>query len=438
MRLNKKLKKAALAGLSAWAAAAPFQGEAQSIEGHISSSGGYPRLFLPNIYVEADSLGSDTTDGDGYYQIPGENFVFPRVWPDAGGASPKYDAEIFDLLGRRVGRLERGQRLEDLLRGGGWSSGRYFKKGFDPREGVYVLPFQVVNQNIAGYGRESFLRRVDENAMIPGSHGSGQGGIDPLSKASCHWTQVTDSDSLYILTVSDDNIPGIIGAYYDFVDTLTIPADSNLVKNVRLIKQYTIGTQYYQEGLELFLDLETFPTGNCFVTNYGEYPNNPYAPYPQRVFLDSVQAYQYCSNPQLYLNRERAALDSINRKTGLDLFREVNCSDSANITMDYTQSGGSQWRPIFQNFGGLYYLTGGVVQIKRNLVPLEIYPTFCHELAIHGLGFDGHGDDPNYISHSPIETLDFAPEEIETIKNHVLQYHCYVTGPGYLYHFVQE
>ena len=36
------------------------------------------------------------------------------------------------------------------------------------------------------------------------------------------------------------------------------------------------------------------------------------------------------------------------------------------------------------------------------------------------------------------QAFDFAPEEIEAMKNHVLQYPHYITGPGYLYNFVEE
>ena len=119
------------------------------------------------------------------------------------------------------------------------------------------------------------------------------------------------------------------------------------------------------------------------------------------------------------------------------LFRS---SINANIWLDYRQSGGSFFYPYYRNIGGNYYFAGGIIRLKNNYPgSVNIYRTFCHEAFIHGLGMDGHSDDPNYISYGQnLQAFDFQQEEIEAIKNHVLQYSGFITGPYYLNKFIEE
>ncbi|MFH1209831.1 MAG: T9SS type A sorting domain-containing protein [archaeon] len=398
---------------------------AQSIEGHINDSGSYPRDPIADAMVDAPGLGQDYTDLDGFYEIPGSSVpIGPIIHPQAG-RQIRY--EIFDVMGRVIKRFE-GDPLENKVND--LSSGIYFIQRND-NIGEGIQRIIVLNQNNVIRGNIQYNVRYQPIMSLNSVNNTNNS-----SKAGVKEVNGTDTD--YIFTVSDDNIPEFIGSFYDYIDTLAV--DTSITKDVRLIPQFTIGTQYYDELLDLFKDLETFPSGNCFIVNYGEYPNNSLTPYPQRVYLNAPQAQQYCgSNWQLYINTERAALDSMNNKTGLDLFREVSTPDSANISLNYITTGNSNWSPNYQNIGGNYYFVGGVLNLKSNYPNfINIYRTFCHELGIHGLGMEGHSDDPDYISYAPVQAFDFQPEEIETMQNHVLQYPYYVTGPGYLYNFVEE
>ncbi|MFH1209830.1 MAG: T9SS type A sorting domain-containing protein [archaeon] len=389
----------------------------QSIEGHINSSGSYPRDPIVDAMVDVPGLGQDYTDLDGFYQIPGTSVPISPILHPQAGRQIRY--EIFDTMGRRVKRFEENtleNKVNDL------SSGIYFIQRND-NIGEGIQRIIVLNQNNVIRGNIQYnviYQPIMSLNFVNNTNNSSKAGVK----------KVNGTDTDYIFNVSDDNIPEFIGSFYDFVDTIAI--DSAVTKNVRLIPYIPINTQYYGDIKELINDLTA--EIDCFV-NYGEYPNNPLTPYPQRVFLDPQQAQQYCgSNWQLYINTERAALDSMNQKTGLDLFREVSTSDSANISLNYTQSGGSSFAPNMPSS----HLLGGVVNLKNNFPSsVNIYRTFCHEMT-HSLGMFGHSLDPNYISHSPVQASDFAPEEIEAIKINTLQYDWNITGYNYLSKFINE
>ena len=386
--------------------------------------------------VDAPGLGQDYTDLDGYYQIPGSSVpIGPIVHPQAG-REIKYKRDIFNINGGHIGRLEQNQTLDDLLKNKRLAAGQYYDRISDPIEGVFVDPITIVNNNVTRYGKRSWIQRIDQYSNIPtiDISNTSQNALNK-NKGSSSLRLIQGTDTDYIFTVSDDNIPGFIANFYDYIDTLTV--DSAVTKNVRLIPQFTIGTAYYQEGLELQNDLERyylFPdTVKGTIRNYGEYPNAEASPYPQRVWLNSQQAYQLCVNPQINLDVETILIDSINAKvergglSPLGIFTIVDDSTQANIKVyyDITGSGNPQFIPTYQYINGVLYLSGGAVHMKSNYTyPQTIYSVFGHELGIHGLGMKGHGDDPIYISYGGAgsQAFDFQEAEIKAIVNHVLQY----------------
>ena len=389
----------------------------QSIEGHVNSSGSYPRQAIPDAMVDAPGLGQDYTDLDGYYEIPGSSVPINPILHPQAGRQIRY--EIFDTMGRRVKRFEEDpleNKVNDL------SSGVYFIQRND-NIGEGIQRIIVLNQNNVIRGNIQYNVRYQPIMNLNSVNNTNNS-----SKADVKKVNGNGTDTDYIFTVSDDNIPGFTGVNYDYIDTLAI--DSAVTKDVRLIEQFTIGTQYYDELLDLMNDLSRhfmFPDSiPGTISNYGEYPNSSWAPYPQRVWLNPQQAYEICTNPQLILAQEEISIDSINTKFRresngpVDLFTIVDDSSQANIKVHYITTGNNNWNTIWQDG----HMIGGIVNIRSNLTdPNTIYRTFCHELGIHGLGMRGHSDDFNYISFGGLlQANDFQTEEVKSIVNYILQY----------------
>jgi len=386
----------------------------QSIEGIVNSSGEYPRPAVVNALVDAEGLGQDYTDINGYYHIPPVGVIPPVQLHPQHGRQIRYG--VWDILGRKCTNIDKNQNLDNALNN--LSSGFYVLRA-EEDEGI-IQQTVIVNQSNVTKGKKRYL--VKYNNVKPFDNVN-----NPLKNNN------RNINTLYTYYIDDDLIAGDIGEFYGFVDTLDISGDTTLVKDVRLIPDIETNSPYYDTFLALMKDLErsiTLPdTVFGSVENYGGYPNTPTGyDYPQRIWLNPEQAYEYCLEPELYLNTIPVVIDSINTKLerkglDVDLFTIVEDSADANIWMRYTNSSYSFFNPEWVQLGGEWYIVGGFCYIQNNISnPQGVYATACHELGIRGLGMEGMSDDPDHIAHVPVGPVDFAPIEVDAMANHILQY----------------